>query len=77
MGLLTEPADQFISDKRNAGAVGLNITQDEINSLIEERNIARSEKNWQRADEIRDQLLDKGIELKDSAEGTSWKVIDS
>ncbi|WP_346898912.1 cysteine--tRNA ligase [Clostridium sp. UBA7503] len=45
-----------------------------INHLIEERNIARKEKNYKRSDEIRAQLLDMNIEVLDSKEGTSWRA---
>ena len=45
---------------------------DEIEALIEERQAARKEKNFQRADEIRDILLEKGIVLKDTREGVKW-----
>ena len=45
----------------------------EIEALIEERQVARKEKNFQRADEIRDILLEKGIILKDTREGVQWK----
>ena len=45
----------------------------EIEALIEERQAARKEKNFQRADEIRDILLEKGIILKDTREGVQWK----
>jgi len=45
----------------------------ELISLIEERNRARKEKNYQRADEIRDYLLKKGIILEDTKTGTRWK----
>lgn len=47
----------------------------EIEALIEERNLARAEKNWGRSDEIRDELLKKGIQLEDGPEGTIWKKI--
>ena len=46
-----------------------------VESLIAERNAARKEKNFARADEIRQELLDKGIEIKDTREGTTWSVI--
>lgn len=45
-----------------------------INHLIEERNIARKEKNYKKSDEIRAQLLEMNIEVLDSKEGTSWRV---
>ena len=37
-------------------------------------NRFRKEKNWKRADEIRDYLSDKGILLEDKPEGTLWRV---
>ncbi len=45
----------------------------DIEALIEERQAARKEKNFQRADEIRDLLLEKGIVLEDTREGVKWK----
>ena len=45
-----------------------------INALIEERNVARKEKNYKRSDEIRAQLLEMNIEVLDSKEGTTWRV---
>ena len=41
--------------------------------LIEERQAARKAKNFARADEIRQQLLDMGIVLEDTREGVKWK----
>lgn len=45
----------------------------EIENLIAERQAARKEKNFARADEIRDTLLAKGIILEDTREGVKWK----
>ena len=45
----------------------------EIDALVEERLTARKEKNWARADEIRDMLKERGIVLKDTADGTRWE----
>lgn len=42
---------------------------DELQALIDERQAARKEKNWARADEIRDQLAAMGITLKDTPQG--------
>ena len=44
-----------------------------IDQLIEERNTSRKEKNFVRADEIRDQLQEMGITLEDVANGTRWR----
>ena len=46
---------------------------EDIEALIEERQAARKERNFQRADEIRDELLKKGIILEDTREGVKWK----
>ena len=45
----------------------------DIEALIEERQAARKEKNFARADEIRDELLAQGIILEDTREGVKWK----
>lgn len=45
----------------------------EIEKLIADRQTARKEKNFARADEIRDELLNKGIVLEDTREGVKWK----
>ncbi len=49
------------------------ILDEEIERLIEERQAARKEKNFARADEIRGMLLAQGIILEDTREGVKWK----
>lgn len=46
----------------------------EIEQLIQERQEARKKKDFKKADEIRDMLLEKGIVLEDTREGVKWKV---
>ena len=46
-----------------------------VESLIDERKAARENRDFQRADEIRDELAEKGIVLEDSAAGTRWKIV--
>lgn len=46
---------------------------DKIKSLIEEREKARKEKDYAKADEIREELKEKGIVLEDTKEGVRWK----
>jgi cysteinyl-tRNA synthetase len=58
LGILTEKEEEILDS--------------DIEALIEERQAARKEKNFQRADEIRDQLLAMGIVLKDTREGVKW-----
>jgi cysteinyl-tRNA synthetase len=48
---------------------------EEIEGLIQERVHARKEKNFDRADEIRDLLLERGVALEDTKDGTRWKRV--
>lgn len=48
------------------------VLDSDIEALIAERTQARKDKNFARADEIRDELLAMGIELKDTREGVKW-----
>ena len=50
--------------------------EEEILELIEKRNEAKKNKDYDLADSIRNELLDKGIELLDTREGTTYKVIN-
>ncbi len=59
LGIITEKQEEILDD--------------EIESLIEERQTARKTKNFARADEIRNELLAKGIILEDTREGVKWK----
>ncbi|WP_145041117.1 cysteine--tRNA ligase [Paenibacillus sp. Y412MC10] len=49
------------------------LLDEEIEALIAERVEARKNKNWARADEIRDKLADEGIVLEDTAQGMRWR----
>jgi cysteinyl-tRNA synthetase len=46
---------------------------EEISALVRERDEARRQKDWARADAIRDRLLGQGVVLEDRADGTSWR----
>ena len=43
--------------------------------LISQRNEARSAKDWAKSDLIRDELVSMGVELQDTSDGTTWKLI--
>ncbi|MCP4355697.1 MAG: cysteine--tRNA ligase [Proteobacteria bacterium] len=68
LGLMTYNANTYLKDTSN-----LEISENEIEALISARQIAKDTKDWAKADEIRDKLLEKGIILKDSSEGTTWQ----
>ena len=58
MGIITEKKEELLDE--------------EIQALIDERQAARKNKDFARADEIRNLLLEKGITLKDTREGVKW-----
>lgn len=60
---------------KNKTVENLKIDEEKINKLIEERRIAKSERNWSKCDEIRNYLLENGIKLIDSKEDTNWEII--
>ncbi len=49
------------------------IDENHINSLLQQRTDAKKEKNFARADEIRDELTGMGIAIEDTPQGTVWK----
>ena len=73
-GLFREDPERYLHEQRKAGLKRLNLSDGEILRLVEERNAARKEKNWKRSDEIRNDLLSKGIVLEDTSSGTHWKL---
>lgn len=73
-GLLNEDPAQFLQKQKEEILARINIGAVEIEELINQRNDARTAKDWALSDQIRDQLLAHGIELKDGPDGTSWDV---
>ena len=69
LGILNLSPEEFLR-----GEDDLNINRSEIDNLIQERETARAVKNWQRADEIRDQLLKMKVVVEDNASGSDWRV---
>lgn len=67
LGLLQEAPDSFLQ----AGANGMDKAA--IEELIQARLQARAAKEWAKADEIRKQLTEEGIELEDGQGGTTWR----
>lgn len=70
---LLKAFDEINQVLRLYAAVKDELLDEEIEQLIVERVEARQSKNWNRADEIRDQLASKGILLEDTAQGMRWR----
>lgn len=69
LGILLLPPHDFL----RGDTAALDVVA--IEELIAAREQARAAKDWPTADKIRDQLLQQGIELDDTSEGTTWKKL--
>ena len=49
------------------------LTDEAIDALIAERTLAKKQRNFARADQIRNELAEKGIVIEDSKDGVRWK----
>ena len=74
MGLINEDPVAYIADKQARLLQELDIDQQAIEEMIQERSEARENKDWAKSDAIRDKLLAKQIELKDGPAGTTWRI---
>ena len=68
MGLLTvDPETWFAGDADGS------LSAEDIDVLIKQRNVAKSERDFERADAIREQLTAAGITIQDARDGTTWR----
>jgi len=74
LGLFSRRPAEWLAGIKAAQVNQMAISPEEIERLIVERAEARLARNFKRSDEIRDLLLEQGIQLLDSAQGTTWKV---
>jgi cysteinyl-tRNA synthetase len=66
--------------KKPSDWLGINVSKDDLDSkfiekLIRERQVARNQKDFTKADQIRDKLKKNGIEIEDTSDGTIWRSI--
>lgn len=74
IGLFTHDEDEYINDYKNKKIMELGISKDEIEQKIRLRFEFKKDKDFENADKIRKELLDNGIVLNDTREGTSWSI---
>ncbi len=67
--MLNQNKDEWLSFKISKAS----ISEEEILKIIDERNKARENKNYEEADKIRNGLLDKGVLIEDKDGKTIWK----
>tara|TARA_R110002096_G_scaffold16898_1_gene57565 strand:+ start:6761 stop:8233 length:1473 start_codon:yes stop_codon:yes gene_type:complete len=74
MGLMRMTSEEFHAQVKEKRLAAMGIDPADVEKLIEDRGIARAEKNWDRADEIRKELEAKSILVMDQADGVQWRV---
>lgn len=75
LGLGLNAGKKKLKEKLSLNVVSLTALDTEIQDLIEEREKARMERAWEKADEIRSELLSKGYEVTDNEKGTEIKKL--
>ena len=73
-GLLQRASGVFFGEQQRLHLAAAGIDEAEVKRLVAERTRARKEKNWTRADEIREMLDRMSVTLEDGPEGTKWRV---
>ena len=76
LGIFTEDANKFIANLKQKYLTELKISSNEIEEQIASRNEAKKNKEFEKADSIRDNLEQEGIILMDTANGTTWDIKD-
>ncbi len=71
LGLLESEPQDFLQGKNDENMISMDPKK--IDQLINERNIARQEKDFEKADEIRRQLIELNVTLEDTEDGTDWR----
>ena len=74
LGILTLSPEAFHDEVKTKSLKAMNIERAEIENLLIDRASAREAKDWTKADEIRDILVSKRIQVMDRPEGVTWRV---
>ncbi len=74
LGLLEDAPESWLLRRRDRAVAERGIDAAQVEALLAARAQARVEKDWSRADAVRDELAALGGELMDTAGGTSWRV---
>jgi cysteinyl-tRNA synthetase len=74
LGLLQAPPEAFFGEQQRLHIAAAGIDEKEVERLVADRTRARKEKNWARADEIREMLGRMSVTLEDGPEGTKWRI---
>lgn len=74
LGLFNQPVGQYVNSIKQKYIQQLNLDVQLIDSIISDRSKAKADKNYQLADSLRSQLLEMGVSIKDTVNGTTWDI---
>ncbi|WOL13054.1 cysteine--tRNA ligase, chloroplastic/mitochondrial-like [Canna indica] len=73
LGLLNSSCAEVLQQFKDKALSRAGLTEEQVLQLIEDRNLARKNKEYAKSDQIREELYGKGIALMDEPKGTIWR----
>lgn len=74
-GLFEEDPTAYLKNVRNRILSERGLSEKYIDAVIKDRSVAKLAKDWKAADKLKDELLAKGISLKDSPDSVNWEIV--
>ncbi len=74
LGILERSPEEALSELRELRLHAMELDPADIDEKVAAREEARTNQDWERADAIRDELDEMGVEIMDSPEGTTWRM---
>jgi len=74
LGVMNQSAESYFVEKLSTQASKQEIDPEEVEALLNARAAARKDKDWQKADEIRDRLANMDVVIEDRPDGTVWRI---
>ena len=74
LGLYGRDPAEFLLERRQLKARRIGLDVERVQDLLEARAQARNDKDWARADQVRDELSALGVNVRDGADGSEWSL---
>jgi cysteinyl-tRNA synthetase len=75
LGIMVESPGEYMARRREMDMAANTVDPEAVEALIREREAARADRDFKKADEIRDRLKTMNIVVEDRSGGTGWKFI--
>ena len=74
LGLFVLEPQAFFEEVKTKRLAASGVSVEDIDALVAARSQARADKDWAKADTLRDEIDAKGIDVRDGADGVTWRV---